>query len=70
MGIKFVKQAGKGEKVLSPNDLDETALDVALNCALNFVTGLACGKDTVRFLTVDKRGEETSVAQKYGVIEL
>lgn len=67
LGIKFVKKAGKGEKAVS---LDDTTLAVALNCALNYVTALACGRDAVRFVTVDKRGEEEEAAKKYGVIEL
>ena len=70
LGIKFVKKSGKSEKTLSPDAIDETVLDVALNCAFNYVTGLACGHDTVRFVTADKRGEEIEIAKKYGVIEL
>ena len=69
LGIKFVKKAGKGEKTVSPDSLGDN-LAVALNCALNYVTSLACGRDSVRFVTVDKRGDEEEAAKKYGVIEL
>lgn len=69
LGIKFIKSGNK-EKELAPDALDGTALLVALNCALNFVTGLACGKETLRFVAVDKRGDEIAAAQQFGVVEL
>ena len=70
LGIKFSTASKKGPKTVNPDDIDENVLHVAIDCALNYVLRLATDKETTRFLSVEKRGEEVLAATKYGVVLL
>lgn len=70
LGIKFSTPSKKGPRTISYDDVAENVLHTAIECTLNYVLRLATDKETVKLLSVEKRGEETIAAIKYGVILL